>query len=308
MHSTCTAQHSTCTAHTELLQALGSHAVLDAANADEPRAPHELVTARIEQPLLGHVIARGQCVDQDPPLELAAPQLKLEQLCGGACAPEPALAVGRDALLDVCLVRGELSSGAAGGALRRVRRALRALELRTQAYVLGVERAALCIRLLQLLLSLLQLLRELGHLSRRLASPEPLERRHALRQPLPLLLSRAGPLVGLLERGSVSDCSCSSRLLSLRSSGLLRSELLLVLLLEQPQLLLKLVRLARVRVRVRARARARARARVRARVGYGLDEVVEPRCVLRLMEEATGANPDARTMMPEENIARMRSR
>ena len=38
------------------------------------------------------------------------------------------------------------------------------------------------------------------------------------------------------------------------------------------------------------------------------DEVVEPRCVLRLMEEATGANPDARTMMPEENTARMRSR
>ena len=64
-------------------------------------------------------------------------------------------------------------------------------------------------------------LRELGHLSRRFASPEPLERRHALRQPLPLLLSRAGPLVGLLERSSVSSCSCSSRLLSLRSSGLL---------------------------------------------------------------------------------------
>ena len=64
-------------------------------------------------------------------------------------------------------------------------------------------------------------LRELGHLSRHLASPEPLERRHALRQPLLLLLGRAGPLVGLLERGSVSGCSLLSRLLSLRSSGLL---------------------------------------------------------------------------------------
>ena len=39
-----------------------------------------------------------------------------------------------------------------------------------------------------------------------------------------------------------------------------------------------------------------------------LDEVVEPRCFLSLMEEATGANPDARTMMPEETTARMRSR
>ena len=39
-----------------------------------------------------------------------------------------------------------------------------------------------------------------------------------------------------------------------------------------------------------------------------LDEVVEPRCVLRLMKEATGASPDARVMMPEEATARMRSR
>ena len=39
-----------------------------------------------------------------------------------------------------------------------------------------------------------------------------------------------------------------------------------------------------------------------------LDEVVEPRCVLRLMKEATGASPDARAMMPEEATARMRSR
>ena len=39
-----------------------------------------------------------------------------------------------------------------------------------------------------------------------------------------------------------------------------------------------------------------------------LDEVVEPRCVLMLIKEATGANPDARTMMPEETTARMRSR
>eukprot|EP00964_Phaeocystis_antarctica_P046962 scaffold27152_cov65-Phaeocystis_antarctica.AAC.2 len=38
-----------------------------------------------------------------------------------------------------------------------------------------------------------------------------------------------------------------------------------------------------------------------------LDEVVEPRCVLRLMQEATGAGPDARAMMAEETTARMRS-
>ena len=50
------------------------------------------------------------------------------------------------------------------------------------------------------------------------------------------------------------------------------------------------------------RAATLSRRRVR------LDEVVEPRCVLSLMEEATGANPDARTMMPEETTARMRSR
>ena len=34
-----------------------------------------------------------------------------------------------------------------------------------------------------------------------------------------------------------------------------------------------------------------------------LDEVVEPRCVLRLMKEATGASPDARAMMTEEATA-----
>ena len=39
-----------------------------------------------------------------------------------------------------------------------------------------------------------------------------------------------------------------------------------------------------------------------------LDEVVEPRCVLRLMQEATGAGPEARAMMSEEATARMRSR
>ena len=39
-----------------------------------------------------------------------------------------------------------------------------------------------------------------------------------------------------------------------------------------------------------------------------LDEVVETRCVLRLMKEATGASPDAQAMMPEEATARMRSR
>lgn len=50
------------------------------------------------------------------------------------------------------------------------------------------------------------------------------------------------------------------------------------------------------------RAATLSRRRVR------LDEVVEPRCVLSLMEEATGANPDAQTMMPEETTARMRSR
>ena len=38
-----------------------------------------------------------------------------------------------------------------------------------------------------------------------------------------------------------------------------------------------------------------------------LDEVVEPRCVLRLMKEATGASPDARAMIPEETTARIRS-
>ena len=58
-----------------------------------------------------------------------------------------------------------------------------------------------------------------------------------------------------------------------------------------------------------AEARLAAQAQQAGEVlGVRLDEVVEPRCVLRLMEEATGANPDARTMMPEENIARMRSR
>ena len=50
------------------------------------------------------------------------------------------------------------------------------------------------------------------------------------------------------------------------------------------------------------RAATLSRRRVR------LDEVVEPRCVLSLMEEATGANPDAQTMMPEETTVRMRSR
>ena len=39
-----------------------------------------------------------------------------------------------------------------------------------------------------------------------------------------------------------------------------------------------------------------------------LGEVVEPRCVLRLMKEATGASPDARAMRSEEATARMRSR
>ena len=38
------------------------------------------------------------------------------------------------------------------------------------------------------------------------------------------------------------------------------------------------------------------------------DEVVEPRCVLRLMQEATGAGPEARAMLSEEATARMRSR
>ena len=38
------------------------------------------------------------------------------------------------------------------------------------------------------------------------------------------------------------------------------------------------------------------------------DEVVEPRCVLRLMQEATGAGPEAWAMMSEEVTARMRSR
>ena len=37
------------------------------------------------------------------------------------------------------------------------------------------------------------------------------------------------------------------------------------------------------------------------------DEVVEPRCVLRLMQEATGAGPEARAMISEEATARMRS-
>ena len=39
-----------------------------------------------------------------------------------------------------------------------------------------------------------------------------------------------------------------------------------------------------------------------------LDEVVETRCVLRLMKEAAGASPEAQGMMPEEVTARMRSR
>ena len=39
-----------------------------------------------------------------------------------------------------------------------------------------------------------------------------------------------------------------------------------------------------------------------------LDEVVETRCVLRLMKEAAGASPEARAMLPEEATARMRSR
>ena len=38
------------------------------------------------------------------------------------------------------------------------------------------------------------------------------------------------------------------------------------------------------------------------------DEVVEPRCVLRLMQEATGAGPEARAMLSEEATARMLSR
>ena len=39
-----------------------------------------------------------------------------------------------------------------------------------------------------------------------------------------------------------------------------------------------------------------------------LDEVVETRCVLRLMKEAAGASPEAQGMMHEEATARMRSR
>ena len=80
---------------------------------------------------------------------------------------------------------------------------------------------------------------------------------------------------------------------------------------------------ARARVCVHACSRGSLRSEVDAIQGVGegyeraatlswrrvrRDEVVEPRCVLRFMQEATGAGPDARAMMSEEATARMRSR